>query len=198
MDSLKRKTIAEAERIRREGLVYMRVRWFVLLIVAAMAVVSGGITHSWAASKMLQPAWWATASIWFGLGSGLLAMVGRSRDIRNAGRMADEILRQISEYSGDAAKETFPFSPTMLGKLLSFLVPRRVREECFEPFFEDLKADCLENLARTGSRGVKRWIEFCFYFRLCITVVQSLVCYLGELLSKLAPLIRAVFFKGGS
>lgn len=85
-----------------------------------------------------------------------------------------------------------------LGQLLSFLVPRKTRIECFEPFFEDLKADRLEKLARSGSRGVKRWIELCFYFRLCVTVVQSLGCYLGETLSKIAPFIRALFFKSGS
>jgi hypothetical protein len=89
-------------------------------------------------------------------------------------------------------------TPEDIGRLLGFLVPRIIRNKCFEPYFEDLKADRLEKLARKGSRGVKRWIDFCFYLRLCVTVVQSLFCYLGETLSKLAPFIRALFFKSGS
>ena len=89
-------------------------------------------------------------------------------------------------------------SPEFVGELLGFLVPRKTRQDSFEPFFEDLKADRLEKMARSQSRGVKRWIEFCFYFRLCVTVVESLVCYLGDLVSKLAPFIRSLFVKGGS
>lgn len=88
--------------------------------------------------------------------------------------------------------------PERLALLAGFLVPPSVRLKCFEPFFEEMKEDRLEKIARTGSRGVKRWIEFCFYFRWAVTVLQSLVCYLGDLLAKLAPFIRALFFKGGS
>lgn len=89
-------------------------------------------------------------------------------------------------------------SPESFGALLGMLVPRSIRARCFEPFLEDLKADRAEKTARTASRRVKRWIEFCFYFRLAVTVVQSLVCYLGDLVAKIAPFIRALFFKGGS
>jgi len=86
-------------------------------------------------------------------------------------------------------------SPENIGRLLSYLVPRMVRAKCFEPFLEDLKADRAEKVARTASRRVKRWIECCFYFRLVVTVIQSLVCYLGDLLAKIAPFIRALFFR---
>ena len=86
--------------------------------------------------------------------------------------------------------------PERLGLMAGFLVPTGVRERCFQPFFEDLRADRAEKIARTSTRRVKRWIECCFYFRLVVTVIQSLVCYLGDLLAKVAPFIRALFFKG--
>ena len=95
---------------------------------------------------------------------------------------------------GDSRRK---LSPEFVGELVSILVPAKTRKECFEPYFEDLKGDRLKKIARSRSRFVKRWIEFCFYFRLSVTVVQSLVCYLGESLAKIAPVLRALFFRGG-
>lgn len=116
--------------------------------------------------------------------------------------MATHLVREgFSELFANgrtSGNEGFKITPDGLGRLFSFLVPRKTRAECFEPFFEDLKADRLEKIARKPSRRVKRWIEFCFYFRLCVTVVQSLGCYLTDALSKVAPFIRALFFRGGS
>lgn len=96
-----------------------------------------------------------------------------------------------ASISIDSAEED-PFVEK-LGHLISFLVPRKTRRECFDPFFEDLKADRLEDLPHSGSRSVKCWIEITFYWRLCIAVLNSLVCYLGDTLLKVA-----LFFKGGS
>ncbi len=107
-------------------------------------------------------------------------------------------LNAFSEWSRERKlNREIAHNPERIAHLVGFLVPRLVRAKCYEPFLEDLKADRAERIARTGSPRVRRWIEFCFYFRLAVTVLQSLVCYLGDLVAKIAPFIRALFFKGG-
>jgi hypothetical protein len=128
-----------------------------------------------------------------------LALILRWLDIRLIFSERDKIAKEAGGRLLEFHREKYRHkaqsipSPELLGKLLGFLVPVTVRVRCFDPFFEDLKADRLEKLARSGSRGVKCWIEFTFYWRLCVTVVNSLVCYLGDTLLKVA-----LFFKGGS
>ncbi len=81
---------------------------------------------------------------------------------------------------------------------LGFLLPRKIRRDVFEPFFEELKEDRLEELAVSGSKAVKHWIGCCFYFRLLVTFLQSLLCWAGDVVGKAAPFLKGLFFKGGS
>jgi hypothetical protein len=108
-----------------------------------------------------------------------------------------EGLAEIGRNRNESKEEGFGITPDGLGKLLGYLVPRKIRKACFEPFLEDLKVDRLEKIAATRSRVENGWIEFCFYLRLAVTVLQSLVCYLGDLLAKIAPYLRALIFKSG-
>ena len=85
-----------------------------------------------------------------------------------------------------------------LGELVGFLLPRRIRKQAFEPFFEEMKADRLEAASSARSFAAKAWVEFCFHFRLLVTFVQSLLCWFGDILSKMSPVFKWLLGGGGS
>jgi hypothetical protein len=131
----------------------------VVLFLASLVLVLGWSKES---SATIFSREWITCFL-IGIGSGALIAYGVfCRLSRSA--MDPEVLKFhrekiLSESFIDAADfdeyvrrlelENFTKSaPERLGKLLSMLVPRTIRERCFQPYFEDLKADRLEKISR--------------------------------------------------
>lgn len=84
----------------------------------------------------------------------------------------------------------FEGGPERTGLLLSFLIPRKIRQNAFEPYFEELKEDRLFAKGKVHSKAGKCWVEFCFYFRLIIAFLQSLICWVREILAKASPILK--------
>ena len=87
--------------------------------------------------------------------------------------------------------------PENLAILLGFALPVRVRTKYFEPDVEELKEDRLLSRSQVRSSMGRLCVEVFFYGRLFISFSQSLACWIGDILSKVSPVIRW-FLGGGS
>ena len=65
-------------------------------------------------------------------------------------------------------------------RLFGFLLPRRVRQEVFEPAQEEMKEDYLRALRPLCTRGEARWLTMCFSFRTMVVVFQSAGAAIGD------------------
>jgi hypothetical protein len=86
-------------------------------------------------------------------------------------------------------------NPEKLGHILAFFLPKKIRERCFTPFFEELKEDRVKANAAQTSLGPKVLIEIGFLWRLGWSFFCSLVCMLRELIP-LSEILR--FFQRSS
>jgi hypothetical protein len=64
--------------------------------------------------------------------------------------------------------------------LLGFLLPRRVRQEVFEPAQEEMKEDYLRALRPLRTCGEARWLTMCFSFHTLVVVFQSAGAAIGD------------------
>jgi hypothetical protein len=95
----------------------------------------------------------------------------------------------LSELRAISPK-TDVISPEKLGLLASFLLPRKIRQTSFEPYFEELKEDRLEARLKIHSCAGRMWVEFCFYLRLFVALLQSFGCWFKDIASKASPLLK--------
>jgi hypothetical protein len=74
---------------------------------------------------------------------------------------------------------TLPDFPR-IWRLFGFLLPRKIRQEVFEPTPEEMKEDYLVALRPLLTRLEARWLIFCFSIRTLVIVCQSLRAALGD------------------
>jgi hypothetical protein len=72
------------------------------------------------------------------------------------------------------------FNFPRLWTMFSFILPRKVRNEVFEPALEELKEDFLVARKLRSTRGQRRWLTICFTVRTIILVAQSIRAWLGD------------------
>ena len=88
------------------------------------------------------------------------------------------------------AGRSIDLSPENLGAHIGFLLPAKVRKECFDPFFEELREDRLRSLEVARSAFGRRFIEVCFHVRLWAALSSSVLCACSDHLRKLVPLFK--------
>ena len=81
-------------------------------------------------------------------------------------------------------------TPESAGRIMGFLLPRAIRERCFEPYFEELKLDRIEKRQHVKGRLANGLVEGMFYLRLLGTYIASLWCAVGGFFAKLSPVLK--------
>jgi hypothetical protein len=120
-----------------------------------------------------------SASVW---------MTNRCTELKKEKAILED--RSSALASSWPLKPKFQLGPEKISILLSFFLPRKIRQTSFEPYMEELKEDRLEARRKIHSQTGKVWVEFCFYFRLIVAFLQSLVCWARDFLSKASPILK--------
>lgn len=101
----------------------------------------------------------------------------------------------IFKFSTDSGSLVKKLTPESIGELIQFFLPPKIRKECFEPYFEELKEDRIIAAALAKSPCYKFWVEVAFLFRLVITFLQSFVCWFWKIFP-LGEILRSIFKTG--